>query len=118
MGLVVGSGNLVLVLVFVLGVGYRDRNWCWPWYWGVVLAFDVDIDVEKLMDACMSGSEVTIGLAIISNLLFFSPQDCPSLEDAVKFLQHELDANLDDETIAGIYKCAPGILAQLGFARK
>merc|ERR1712045_634667 len=62
---------------------------------------EVDIDFEKLMDDCMSGSE-----------------DCPSLEDAVNFLQHELDADLDDETIAGIYKCAPGILAQLGFARK
>merc|ERR1712154_737342 len=62
---------------------------------------DVDVDVEALMDACMSGSE-----------------DCPTLDDAVDFLQNELGADLDDETIAGIYNCAGDILSQLGFARK
>merc|ERR1712018_997453 len=56
---------------------------------------------EALMDACMSGSE-----------------ECPTLEEAVAFLQNELGADLDDETIAGIYTCAGDILSQLGFAKK
>merc|ERR1711879_263271 len=62
---------------------------------------DVDINVDELMGACMSGSEA-----------------CPTLEDAVKFVQNELGADLDDEAINGIYKCAPEILSQLGFAKK
>merc|ERR1712045_49023 len=62
---------------------------------------DVDVDVEALMDACMSGSE-----------------DCPTLDEAVDFLQNELGADLDDETIEGIYNCAGDILSQLGFAKK
>ena len=75
------------------------------------------------MDACMSGSEVMTGLyqlnkANLSNFLVFVLQDCPTLEEAVAFLQNELGADLDDETIAGIYNCAGDILSQLGFARK
>merc|ERR1712244_149818 len=62
---------------------------------------DVDVDVEALMDACMSGSE-----------------DCPTLDEAVDFLQNEFGADLDDETIEGIYNCAGDILSQLGFAKK
>merc|ERR1711953_261793 len=60
-----------------------------------------DVDVEALMDACMSGSE-----------------DCPTLDEAVDFLQNELGADLDDETIEGIYNCAGDILSQLGFETK
>ena len=50
--------------------------------------------------------------------MFLSAQDCPTLDDAVDFLQNELGADLDDETIAGIYNCAGDILSQLGFAKK
>ena len=75
------------------------------------------------MGACMSGSEVMIVLdcinqANLSNFLIFAAQACPTLEDAVKFVQNELGADLDDEAINGIYKCAPEILSQLGFAKK
>ena len=75
------------------------------------------------MDACMSGSEVMTGLyqlntANLSNFLVFVPQDCPTLDDAVDFLQNELGADLDDETIEGIYNCAGDILSQLGFNTK
>ena len=84
---------------------------------------DVDINVDELMEACMSGSEVMIVLdcinqANLSNFLVFAAQACPTLEDAVNFVQSELGADLDDEAINGIYKCAPEILSQLGFARK
>merc|ERR1711884_218821 len=59
---------------------------------------DVDVDVEDLVDACMSGSE-----------------DCPTLQEAVDFVQTELGANLDDQTVQTIFNCAEDVLAQLGF---
>ena len=48
-----------------------------------------------------------INQANLSNFLVFAAQACPTLEDAVKFVQNELGADLDDEAINGIYKCAP-----------
>merc|ERR1712227_491706 len=43
---------------------------------------------------------------------------CPSLEDAVNFVQTEFGVDISDEVIATIYNCAEDILAQLGIARK
>ena len=50
-----------------------------------------------------------------SNPHSLSLQDCPTLQQAVDFLQTELGANLDDQTVQTIFNCAEDVLAQLGF---
>ena len=45
---------------------------------------------------------------------------CPTLDEAIDFIQEETGGYLSDEVLEVIYNCAEDILAQLGFggARK